>query len=146
MVNLCPTQYQDATNELISSSITSRSDDSLKAEKAPMKFACTVCQRVFASKGDWKQHERSQCGPQKSWVCMMGDTPAISTESGWSCTFCDLSYTGQHPAAILTHLETEHKINQCIRKTPQDRTFKQKDKLKTNMQRQIGRASCRETR
>ena len=130
-----PTQYQDASAHRISSSVPSRNDPPPKADKAPVKFACTVCQRPFASKGDWKRHEGSQCEPQKSWVCMMDDTPAISTGSGWRCTFCDLSYAGPHASDMLAHLEKEHKINQCIRKAPEDRTFKRKDKLKTHLQR-----------
>ena len=130
-----PTQYQDSSTQRVTSSVPTRNDPPPKTEKAPVKFACTVCQRPFASKGDWKRHEGSQCEPQKSWVCMMGDTPAISTDAGWLCTFCDLSYPGPHPGDMLTHLEKEHKINQCMRKAPEDRTFKRKDKLKTHLQR-----------
>lgn len=121
-----------------------------KQEKLPVKFACTVCTRPFASKGDWKRHEGSQCEPQKSWVCMMGDTPALTTPQGsFLCCFCDLELKphpsghhgdriGERTAEMLSHLEKEHKVNQCLRKGEGERTFRRKDKLKTHLQRVHG--------
>jgi len=117
-------------------SVTSLGNGSvIKVEKAPAKFACTFCHLPFTSKGDWKRHEGSQCEQQTSWVCMMGNNPAISTEEGWVCTFCDALDPGPDPSEMIIHLEREHKINQCLQKAPEDRSFKRRDKLKTHLQR-----------
>lgn len=127
--------YHDAKPLPPPSTTSSRHDSPAKVEKAPVKFACTVCKRGFASKGDWKRHEGSQCEPQKSWICMLGDSPAIATESGLVCAFCEMVYPGRSPHEMIAHLEKEHKIGQCIRKAPEDRSFRRKDKLKTHLQR-----------
>lgn len=131
------TQPQDtkSSSNSISPSASLGNGSVTKVEKAPAKFACTFCHLPFTSKGDWKRHEGSQCEQQTSWVCMMGNNPAISTEEGWVCTFCDVVDPGPDPSEMIIHLEREHKINQCLQKAPEDRSFKRRDKLKTHLQR-----------
>lgn len=126
---------QDVKSNSVSPGASLANGSVTKVEKAPAKFACTFCHLSFTSKGDWKRHEGSQCEQQTSWVCMLGNHPAISTEEGWACTFCDAVDPRSDPSEMWVHLEREHKINQCLQKAPEDRSFRRRDKLKTHLQR-----------
>lgn len=101
------------------------------------KYTCTTCHRSFNRKGDWERHEESQHDPQRYWICMHGD-PAIPIPSGltsvggsWICAFCDASKTSRE--TMVEHLIRRHKINVCIRRGRENRTFTRKDKLKQHL-------------
>lgn len=115
-----------------------------KSSNEPGRFACTSCHRRFARKSDWKRHESSQCSPQTTWVCMLGDAPAIPTLNGWSCAFCDVMMLGPDPITIFDHLEKAHRISKCSGKAIEDRSFKRKDKLKSHLRNVHGlSATCK---
>jgi hypothetical protein len=101
-----------------------------EAPESVGKYTCTDCKRGFNRKGDWKRHEE-QHDPQTFWTCMLGD-PAILSTAGWSCAFCVSSKPTR--AEIVIHLIKEHKIFLCTNKTPGNRTFLRKDKLKQHLQ------------
>jgi hypothetical protein len=124
----------------VSSRTPSRADSTQKAEKIPGRFVCTACHLRFTTKGDWKRHEGSQCEPQTSWICMLGNNPAIYVDGSWQCTFCDLLLPGSSRQQINSHLVETHKIHLCARKTFEQRSFKRKDKLKDHLQRKHGLA------
>jgi hypothetical protein len=129
-----PTHVNQQRRPQIASSSSSTSDNLPRSDKTSGSFACTACQHSFSGKGEWKRHEGSQCEPQRLWICMLSD-PAISTENGWICAFCLVLWLGPDRAGIDTHLEEEHKVSQCSRKSVEDRTFKRKDKLKDHVHR-----------
>jgi hypothetical protein len=134
----CQTSFHNHDNQQkrphIASLSSSTSEALPRSDKPSGSFACTTCQHSFSGKGEWKRHEGSQCEPQRLWVCMLSDT-AISTENGWICAFCCELRPGPDRTGIDTHLEEEHKVSQCSRKSVAGRTFKRKDKLKDHLQR-----------
>jgi len=102
-----------------------------KAEKGPAIYRCTACPSSFSRKWEWKRHEDSQHDPQTYWTCMLGD-PAVQTDLGWTCAFCD--HTRTHRGEMVAHLVREHKINRCTVKPMANKTWTREDKLKQHLQ------------
>lgn len=92
------------------------------------QFQCTFCLRRLSSK-TWKRHEESQHLPQHHWICMRnGPTLRNSDTASDFCAFC------LHENPDSEHFEIAHKINRCMARTEDKRTFARKDHLVQHLQ------------
>ncbi|KAG9238137.1 hypothetical protein BJ875DRAFT_437813 [Amylocarpus encephaloides] len=100
-----------------------------KPAKYQVLYSCTVCEKGFPRKDDWRRHEESH-DPQTYWICMM-DEYALLVPTGWLCAFCNTFK--KERGEMTEHLLRRHKINECTNKHESKRKWHRKDKLKQHL-------------
>jgi hypothetical protein len=95
---------------------------SVIASKSEPKFQCTFC-HVTLSRKTWKRHEETQHLPVRRWTCMPNGF--VEDYHGYCkfCVFCRV--LDPDPA----HMESCHRIADCLQRDIEERTFERKDHL-----------------
>lgn len=103
---------------------THRSKSLPRQTGTKLQYQCTFC-HLKLSQGAWKRHEESQHLPQRQFVCMPYETPCIDG----SCAFCQQNI----PSDLMHNDQCKHRVNDCLKRSFEQRTFTRKDKLEQHI-------------
>jgi hypothetical protein len=88
-------------------------------------WQCTFCRKSLTAKS-WRRHEETQHHPKHQWTCLAtGPRLLLSPRSNISsvCAFCEM------PDPDDSHFHQYHRIDECLQKHTEDRTFGRPDHL-----------------
>lgn len=88
-------------------------------------FQCTFCLKKVSEKA-WKRHEETQHLPKTKWTCLAHGPHVPLPHEGSrdsKCAFCPL----RNPSDV--HLQSAHRLDECLSKPNKDRVFYRKDHL-----------------
>jgi hypothetical protein len=96
-------------------------------DKVQETWQCTFCSQHLAPKA-WRRHETTQHRPKDRWTCLVTG-PRIQTQAdGLSmCVFCQLENPSEE------HFVQLHRIQDCLKRSEDDRTFGRPDHLRQHV-------------
>lgn len=101
-------------------------------ERRVQSFQSTFC-HVLHTEKSWKRHEESQHLPQREWTCMPHALPIKGPMAGnVECVFCGIPNLGTYRGHDCS------RIQECLARSYEDRTFSRKDKLVQHLRQYHG--------
>lgn len=92
-------------------------------------WECTFCSQPLVPKS-WRRHEETQHRPKYQWTCLAtGPRLVVASRAGTSsiCAFCQAKNPSED------HFLESHRIVECSKKDPADRTFGRPDHLRQHI-------------
>lgn len=119
-------RYSSQVSPVAHSKRSKALSSSAAEEKQHPRFQCTFC-RINLSSKSWKRHEEIRHLPQVVWICMatgpvIESTDAVTGQRKRTCGFC----LDEVEEACLR----PHRIQECLLRPSEQRTFLRKDNLR----------------